>query len=325
MNSSFLSVVMITYKHEKFIAQAIEGVLKQETNFGVQLIIGDDFSPDETQKICLEYEAKYPDKITVLKRDKNIGVQPNFVDCFNHSAGSKYVAVCEGDDYWTDPKKLQKQVDFLEKNEDFALSFHNTKVTFFSGEETPYLLNEGIEKDVFGLDDIIGEDEIWFMATTSTVYRRSAIGTFPAWFNKSKSGDIPMHILATRTGKIKYLPDVMAVYRKHEGGHSRTDGTDDEFFLRNRIFMYEMLNKETGFKFNERFKKNISRYYRMLLDSKQYQNRYFGRLPVAFKYLWLASPPKNIVVETIKTYIIPAWILNFSRIIKQKIGLIPAQ
>jgi glycosyltransferase involved in cell wall biosynthesis len=322
-NIPLVSVLMITYKHEEFLAQAIHSIMAQQTGFGVQLLVGDDLPSEISIAIGEGLAKQYPERVLYFKRTKNLGVQPNFVDLYNKTEGSKYLAVCEGDDFWIDPLKLQKQVDFLEQNEDFALCFHETEVQFFDKKEEPYLLNENLEKDVFTIKDLIGEDEIWFMATASTCYRREAVGAFPDWFLKSKSGDIPMHILTARNGKIKFLNEKMGVYRKHSGGHSLTDHTDDEAFLRNRIMMYSELNRETGYEFNQLFRKNIARYYRMMLDAKQYQASYFRRLGIALKYLDLASPSQETKQEIIKDYIVPKWTLDVSRFIKKKLGLIP--
>jgi glycosyltransferase involved in cell wall biosynthesis len=315
MNNKKVSVIMLAYKHEQFIAQAIEGILMQQTNFEYELVIGEDFSPDKTRQICLDYEARFPDKVRVLKREKNLGGggQPNFIDCYNNTLGSEFIALCEGDDYWTSPHKLQKQVDFLEKNQDFAICFHNTEVVFFEQNETSYLLNDNLQKDIFTLDDLIGEDEIWFMATASVMYSRTAIGILPEWFIKTKSGDIPLHILAARNGKIKYLNEPMAAYRKHAGGQSLTDHKDDEAFLRNRIFMYDHLDKETNGVFHNRLKKNIARYYRMLLDSKQFQGKYWKQMPCALKYLNMASPSKQVTKDIIRDYVVPSFLLKIKR------------
>ncbi len=315
MSNKRVSVIMLAYNHQKFIAQAIDGVLMQETNFDFELVIGEDFSPDKTRQICLDYEAKFPDKVRVLKREKNLGGggQPNFIDCYNNTKNSQYVALCEGDDYWTSPHKLQKQVDFLEKNTDFAICFHNTEIVFFEENQESYRLNDNLSKDIFSLDDLVGEDEIWFMATASVMYRRDAIGDLPEWFVKTKSGDIPLHILAARNGKIKYLDELMAAYRKHAGGQSLTDHKDDEAFLRNRIFMYEQIDKETQYVFHKRLQKNIARYYKMLLNSKQFEGNYWKQMPCALSYLQLAKPSKQITKEIVRNYVVPKFLLSFSR------------
>ena len=114
-----VSVCMITYNHGKYISNAIEGFLIQETNFEIELVIGDDCSTDNTRKICEEFAQKYS-QINLLPSDKNLGMIANFIRTLDTCAG-KYIAICEGDDYWTDPLKLQKQVDFLEANPAYGL------------------------------------------------------------------------------------------------------------------------------------------------------------------------------------------------------------
>ena len=117
MKNVSLSIVMITYNHEPYIRQAIEGVLMQETFFNIELVIGEDCSTDKTRSICEEYADKFPDKINLLPTEGNLGMMPNFMRTLEARTG-KYIALCEGDDYWTDSLKLQKQLDFLEENEE---------------------------------------------------------------------------------------------------------------------------------------------------------------------------------------------------------------
>ncbi len=310
-----VSVLMITYNHEKFISEAIEGVIMQQTDFDFQLVICDDFSKDNTPNICKEYKEKYPSKITLQLNEKNMGGNgmPNLINGYQYCMESKYLAICEGDDYWTSPHKLQKQVDFLENNPDFVICFHNSEVKSFEGNHPSYFLNNNIEKDVFTLDDLIGDDEIWFMATASILYSRAALGEMPEWLKCSLSGDIPMHILAARHGKIKYLDEVMSVYRKNMGGASFTDNKKDEVFLRNRIFMYENLDKETGYKYHEKLKKNIARYYLMMLESFQFEGKKAKKALFAIKYLEMARPNFQVVKDVLKNYIIPDILLKIKR------------
>jgi glycosyltransferase involved in cell wall biosynthesis len=99
----------------------------QKTNFPCRLIVGEDFSTDKTRAICEQYALEYPDKITLLPSDENYGMMPNFIRTLK-ACTDKYIALCEGDDYWADPLKPQKQVDFLEENEEYSLCFHDTKI-----------------------------------------------------------------------------------------------------------------------------------------------------------------------------------------------------
>lgn len=118
---------MLTYNHEKFIRQALDSILKQKVNFNYEIVIGDDASTDNTQKILKEYYKRHPDRIKLLLRKKNIGVTKNFYTVLKHMRG-KYVAYLEGDDYWCDSKKLQKQFDFLENHTGFSGCMHNYTV-----------------------------------------------------------------------------------------------------------------------------------------------------------------------------------------------------
>ena len=125
MESSLLSVRLITYNHEKYIRQAIDSILAQKVNFTWDIVIADDFSTDSTRSILIEYEKKYPNLIKLILQKENVGPARNFVDLISFKTSS-YIAYIEGDDYWTDSLKLQKQVDFLEKNIDYSICFHNT-------------------------------------------------------------------------------------------------------------------------------------------------------------------------------------------------------
>ena len=122
-----LTVVTTTYNHEKYIEKCIKSIMSQKTNFKYKLLISDDYSTDKTRKILRKYENKYSDKIEVIYRNTNLGAMKNFIETLN-LVHSQYVALCDGDDYWTDPNKLQKQVDFLEKNSKYTVVFHQTKI-----------------------------------------------------------------------------------------------------------------------------------------------------------------------------------------------------
>ncbi len=327
MNEAFLakkplvSVHVLTYNHIKFFEDTMKGILMQKTNFDFEVIIGDDCSTDGTSELVDLYAAKYPELITVTRPNKNIGPQPNSINIFKLCRG-KYIAYIESDDYWIDPLKLQKQVDFMEENDDFAICFTNTRVDFFESKGEPYLQNEGIQKDVFTIADLIGEKEVWFMATASLLYRSSAILPTRPWYYYTKSGDIPLAILAARSGKIKYLPDVTTVYRRHPWGSSSNDHKDDAVFLRNRIMMYQNLNQDTAYKFNNLFKKNLGDWYYYLLNSKQLKNQYFIRLFVAIKYCYLKYPGIPNLKLVLRDHITPPIFLRMSRHIRRLLGLI---
>jgi glycosyltransferase involved in cell wall biosynthesis len=210
-NSPIISVIMITYGHEQFIEQAINGVLMQECDFEVELIIANDGSPDQTDKVIQNVLENHPKAswIKYIKHEKNLGMMPNFIFAKQQCKG-EFVAMCEGDDYWTDPLKLQKQVDFLEANPDYVLCFHNVEV-----------LQDGVIKEdtitakvpeTTTINDLAKGN---FIHTCSVVYRNNLFSEFPPYFNESPVGDYFLHLLNARYGKIKCFEEIMGVYRVH--------------------------------------------------------------------------------------------------------------
>ena len=217
-----VSVCIPTYNHEKYISHAIESILKQETDFDYEIILGEDESQDGTREICIEYARRYPDRIRLFLRSRKdviyINGRPtgrfNAIESLKAARG-KYIAMLEGDDYWIDPFKLQKQADYLDNNPDCALSFHNAlnfdeKSQKFVGVRGPDEI-----KDKYQLSDLlIGH----FIPTCSVMYRNGLIKEFPDWFLRVPVGDKPLYILLAQHGSIGYINEVMGVYRIHPGG-----------------------------------------------------------------------------------------------------------
>lgn len=208
-----VSVCMITYNHATFIAEAIEGVLMQKTDFPIELIIADDFSTDDTGKIAREYSIKYPDTIRILPRESNLGILPNFIDSLRNCSG-EYIAICEGDDYWTDPLKLQKQVDFLEANPDFAISSHRVRVMENGSNSEEVFPDETVPK-VTAFKEL---SYVNYIPTLSCVFRNKLFEQFPSRFEQLSVGDYPLHLLNAQHGLIRHFDDVMGTYRIHHGG-----------------------------------------------------------------------------------------------------------
>ncbi len=299
-----VSVLIITYNQKKFIREAIDSVLAQKTTFPIEILVGDDFSTDGTREIIQEYERQYPGLVIGVLHPHNMGKNGgiNFLETLKLAKG-EYYALIDGDDYLTNPLKLQKQADLLDAHLDYSMTFHNALIIYEDGSPS-HILNGDDMKPFYTVDDLIGEDEVWFMATSSTMYRNS-IKEYPAWFRDSSSGDIPRLILKAKLGKIGYIPDVMSVYRKNRAGASFHDNYQNETFLRNRIQMYSDINRELDYRYDAILRRNIARYYRMMLDAKQYQDSYFRRARIAFKYLYMAKPGWDKAKDVIRDYIVP--------------------
>ena len=212
MSYPLLSVCLITYNHAKYIKEAIDGVLMQKVNFSWELIIADDFSTDGTREIILEYKKKYPDFIKLILQEKNVGPTQNWIDLIT-SPTSKYIAYFEGDDYWTDPHKLQKQVDFLERNPDFAICFHNMQIIY---EDNPHLnrISNINQQEITTIVNLACGN---YIHTASCIFRKN-FPEIPDWFYRCPIGDYPLHLLNAQWGKIKFIDEVMGVYRVHKGG-----------------------------------------------------------------------------------------------------------
>jgi glycosyltransferase involved in cell wall biosynthesis len=214
-----VTVCLITYNHAPFIAQAIESVLMQQTSFEFELLIGEDDSPDGTRQIVTGYQAKYPGRIRLFLNDRKNVIyvngkptgQWNFANNIRNSRG-EYIALLDGDDYWTSPLKLQKQVDFLDHNRDCALCFHNVRILDEADPARQELHHTSPMRAKYGIEDVLRGN---FMHTCSVMFRSRLFGDFPAWFFKCPMGDWPLHVLNAQHGRIGYLDEVMAVYRKH--------------------------------------------------------------------------------------------------------------
>lgn len=210
--SIIVSICMITYNHEKYLNQAIDGILMQETNFDFELIIANDNSPDNSDSIIKNYINNHPlgKKIKYLKNEKNIGMMPNFIQAIENCTG-KYVALCEGDDYWTDIKKLQKQVDFLENNQKYVICFHHANI-----DKNGSIIPDNITRKVKPKTSIKDLSKGNYIHTCTVLFRNHLFEGFPEYFYKAPVGDYFLHMLNSKYGKIFCIEECMANYRVHE-------------------------------------------------------------------------------------------------------------
>lgn len=209
-----VSICMITYNHEKFIREAIEGVLMQECDFDLELIIANDCSRDKTDTVIENILENHPRAswIKYIKHKENLGMMPNFIFAMQQCKGD-YIALCEGDDYWTDSLKLQKQVNFLETNPDYVMCFHPVSILKTSGE----IVDDFITKVPENHETIETLARLGNYIHTPSVIFRNIIKGFPFEFELSPIGDYFLYIMLAEHGKLKYLEDKMAVYRHGVG------------------------------------------------------------------------------------------------------------
>lgn len=214
MNDILVSIDCITYNHGKYIAEAIEGFLMQKTNFKYEILIHDDASTDGTQEIIKEYYEKYPDIIKpILQRENQYSRGINEIGyIFNHSrAMGKYVAVCEGDDYWTDCNKLQRQVDYMESHPECGLCFHAAE-KIKMGKGNIELIRPYYESCISPVEDVILGGG-GFMATNTILYRKSVLDNAPDFYLNAPVSDYPLQILTASKNYAYYIDEFMSVYR----------------------------------------------------------------------------------------------------------------
>jgi len=238
-----VNVLMITYEHEKFIAEAIEGVVSQYGKFKLRLFIGEDSGKDKTRDICEEYARKYPEKITLLPSDKNYGIQENFIRVLKQCLDSDYFAVCEGDDKWVDSAKIKNQIEFLEAHQNYVAHAHNViRRNLISGEDSFF------GKEYSGRCDF---DEVfngWPFHAVSMMVRSEVLRPIPL-------DNLPYFISADRflnrwivcNGQFYYDGvKSMAVYHRHESGASQNSNLLDLRYQENNMlnFLKEYIPKK---------------------------------------------------------------------------------
>ena len=217
-----VSICMLAYNIEQYIADAIEGVLAQKTSFPFELVIGEDCSQDSTRVICEEYQNRYPDLIRLLDTEINYGIAANYSRTWEHSRG-KYIAICDGDDIWIDPNKLQIQVDILEKNEDYGAIF--TDVDVVSSDRLPVQcpIHDDIRKRYAGGKVFFKLLHGNFINNSTAVFRKEILISFDP--DRSSSNSIPDFLLwlhiSTRS-RIYFLDSRTTQYRKHSTSMTNT-------------------------------------------------------------------------------------------------------
>lgn len=226
-----VSVVCITYNHEQYLAEALDSFIAQQTTFPFKILVGDDCSNDGTRGVLSEYVERHPDLITPYYRERNYGAQRNLIDLCKR-AGTEYIAFCEGDDYWTDPLKLQKQFDFMELCSDLRACFHDTLISteglghewflahdYSNTEDGTLKWSTGHKlfsaKDRYSIKDYI---PCGFVHTSSMFFRWDYSLRIPDWYFEHLVGDYTIWALQVGLGAFGFINETMSVYRKNSGG-----------------------------------------------------------------------------------------------------------
>lgn len=245
-DNALVTVCMICYNQEQYISRAIESIVNQKTTFSFELLVSDDKSTDKTVNVIREYKEKYPKIIRLLERTSNIGAIPNFVDTLNKATG-KYIAFCEGDDFWIDKNKLQKQVDALENNPTFGFCY--TDFVHCNDDESwvsqPVFKNNNLYRPLDFNDHLFNAG---YIAPMTWMFRKDVFDSCKLT-DKHSDGTFPLAVDFFANTKVMFLTDCTAAYRSHEG--SATSQKDPK-----KVFMYEKGIFDTQIEYAYKYKLN---------------------------------------------------------------------
>lgn len=245
-----VSIKCLAYNHGKFIRKTLEGFVKQKTTFRFEAIVHDDASTDNTTEIIKEYAEKYPEIIKPIYETENqySKKDESLQRIMDKACNGKYIAFCEGDDYWTDPCKLQKQVDFLETHPDYVMCSHFYREYIEDEKYMCTYVKPFFSENSFSLYDYIKGK--WFAHPLTVVYRSSAFN-IEECLKYGMSYDVIWFYILLKKGKCWLMPETMAVYRIHSGGvWSRLDSQDKYFFeIKQRLAIYKIEKTEMSVDF----------------------------------------------------------------------------
>lgn len=297
-----VSVVCIAYNQEKYIADAIDSFLMQKTDFAYEILIHDDASTDDTANIIRKYESKYPDLIKAIYQEVNQYSQGKHVGLFCYEiAKGKYIAVCEGDDFWTDPNKLQKQVDYMESHPDCSLCVHAAYVSNCDRTKLKPNIRPNHGNKIFTVEEIIAGGGGIFV-TNSMMYPAESDKYRPSYFDKSPIGDYPLYIYLATKGTVYYIDEFMSAYRTGvpDSWTSRNSSIDKQIshFGQVEVLLNE-INKSTEYQYDQVIKNVIlNNNFRLALA----QSKYHELKAAKYRQLYLRLNKRAKLVIFIKEY-----------------------
>lgn len=252
-NDRFLvSVCVFTHNHEKYIAQCLESILMQRTSFKYEIIIGEDYSKDNTRRICESFKAMYPQNITLLDRGKNLGICENMFDTLKNASG-EYLALIDGDDYWIHPFKLQNQFEYLEANREINMVFHQTiRINELTKAIDLFVKDE---KSIYKFDDILDK---WIIATGAMFFRKEAMD-YPEFLLHTHNFDLAIQLIVNRNCKeIGFLKDIMSVYRINSGSNTYSPNYDSLNTWKRLKLLFEEFDEYSSHKYSEKIEAKIT-------------------------------------------------------------------
>ncbi|WDF46961.1 glycosyltransferase [Chryseobacterium sp. KACC 21268] len=303
INNPKISVVTITYGHENYIVQTLEGILMQNYPGEIEVLIANDNSPDDTDNIIKKYLAgrELPENFIIkyTKHDQNKGMMPNFIWALQQATG-KYIALCEGDDYWIDEDKLSKQMLFFEKNKSCAFVFTGSKTLTNNGVWGLYYRHKTFKNGIIGKKTFLlnmGGD----FCTASIVFDKKVIDPFPQYINNCIVGDFPLGLLAISEGEIGYIEDLTTVYRLNSIGSWSSKQREDQLLSKfNNIYKnMDEFNSFTNYKFSDLISYYKNEYDYKLIYRRILQNKTSDAVIIILKNLSIDFKKNYKMVKTL--------------------------
>lgn len=306
-----VSIHCMTYNHEKYIGQALESFVNQVTNFKFEIIVHDDASTDNTAKIVDCYAKKYPTLIKPIYQDKNIYNDPNHNAIYDYMlpmTSGKYIAICEGDDYWIDNNKLQIQYDFMEENKNCSLVVNDSKILYEKDGKLKSFFNNNFEDGITKIRKEYLMDNPSCFSTCSMFTKKEIFCKYKEFFMKVPMYDFMLKSVCAIEGDVYFIPTVMSVYRKGaDGSWSNRIASDNEKYKIHMEYSIEYLKDlmdYTNHKYDKYLERAIKRREIIILTllrdkkfifSKQYRALFFQlsmkeKLIIIFKvyFYWVA-------------------------------------
>lgn len=272
-----VTVYCLVYNHAKYLHKTLEGFVNQETNFPYRVIIHDDASSDSSDIIIKEYAEKYPDIIFPIIQSENqysanVPIVKKFIQPL---IDSKYTAICEGDDYWSDSLKLQRQYDYMETHNECSLCVHNTRFMTEDGIPLNRVFNDCRNDRDYGTSEVIESGGGGLFHTSSFFYRTKIIDKMPDDFFINRVGDYPMAIWFSMNGTVHYIGKEMSLFRVASiGSYSSRKLNDENYRIKCEMDMIEgidRLNRVSNYKYDNSFNKVLIRHkYRLLRMKKMF-------------------------------------------------------
>lgn len=252
-----VSVLILTWNHEPYLAQTLESVVSQRCKFPFEIVIGEDCSTDATAAIAAEYRKRYPHLIRIVSASANVGMHRNLARIW-HKARGRYIAICEGDDYWVDSDKLARQVARFDGNPRLSLCGAGTR-RIEPGPDGEWRetgrIRPDVIKDNYTIEDLIAA---YSFHTSSVMVRKDCVA-FPRWFWDMYCADRPLYLLCAATGDVEFIPDVMSAYRLHPAGIWSPKGLLEKAAMGNRLFA--TIDAHFGFRYRRLIRKTVGGMY----------------------------------------------------------------